>query len=97
MPERGHRVLRIVGAVAIGLAATIAGLAALRYPVAGWLPELPRKSDVPPVIGAGCLVVPVVLVVVGVRRLVDALALRIEARHQRRSHAARHAAAKRPE
>ena len=75
---------RIAGALVVAVLALAVGLASLHHPIAGWLPSLGRKSDVPPVIGAGLLVVPVVVAGVLVRRLGEAVGLTVEARRQRR-------------
>jgi hypothetical protein len=75
---------RIAGALVVAVLALAVGMASLHHPIAGWLPSLARKSDVPPVIGAGLLVVPVVVVGVLAWRLREAVGLAVEARRQRR-------------
>jgi len=66
------------------IAATLVGVLTLVHPHAFWWPGAARKSDAPPVFGVGFLVIPVGLIVLGLRRLWNRLALDVEARHQRR-------------
>jgi hypothetical protein len=85
---QGTRRLRRAAALAaiavVGLVSLTAGLAFLKHPVAGWAYGIPHRSDEPPVLGLGLLVVPVVLVGVGIWRLWEVFAVDLEVVRQRR-------------
>jgi uncharacterized membrane protein len=69
----------------LAVLATAVGLALLRHPIPFWPYGAARKSDAPPILGVGLLVVPIVVAGVGFWRLWDAVSLDVEAwREQRR-------------
>jgi hypothetical protein len=63
----------------------VLGVALLIHPVAGWLPGAAHKSDAPPVWGVGFLTVPVVLLVIAVRKAWDRWAIEVQVRLSRRA------------
>ena len=70
-------------AVALALVAAAIGLAYLKHPIAGLAFGVPRRSDAPPVVGVGFLLVPVVVVGLGLKLVWQTLSLRLEVLRQR--------------
>jgi hypothetical protein len=80
--HRRRRVLRYALELAAGVVALTVGLALLKHPIAGWAYGIPRRSDAAPVLGVGFLVVPMVLLLQGARRLWEAAVVAVEVRRQ---------------
>ncbi len=78
----GHHVLTVF----LGVVAVAIGLFFLWHPIATWAFGVPRRSDAPPVLGVGILVVPVVLLGLAARRAWWALMIDLavwQERHRR--------------
>ncbi len=71
-----------LAAAACAVVALTIGLAFLHHPISGWSYGIPQRSEAAPVLGVGFIVVPVVVVGLGLRRIWYAGVVAIEVRRQ---------------
>jgi len=93
-PERHSRAVTYMLLAIAGVLALAIGLLSLAHPFAAWFPGESRRSDLPPVLGVGLLVLPAMLVGMAVYRIGWTLELDIEAWRERRRRRRKQAANK---
>ena len=87
---RRRKIRNLVLSLIAGTIGLAVGLVSLWHPLAFWTPGLPHRADLPPVWGAGALVIPVFLLGRAAVQIwwgveLDAIALRERRRRRRRT------------